>query len=296
MSSHFVKRSTCRFLLGLTLLTAPTLLVSQTPAPLRLNLDGPFVICEEKDSGTGQMYLRIVVPEVADHYNPGFRSDGDEGKELTARGAYQLQMQQISHPNPTKVPPNTTYATLDQWPGSCLSDTAISVMVSLRVPMPDEIWSLAPVDAQFTETVPQCDDSPADSSVPKPRRKHYATRLRLVYYSVDLSKVSVCFKGDCSFYNPTIALTSGFGEIAFEMAQQGEEPSGDMHYHAKEAHRAMRSVAILTQHPNHCVHFYYDGTDKVEYIKKLDMRNHGHTDCKASELLVCAQAGSAICQ
>src|SRR5580704_12959182 len=97
MKSRFVKElCPCILLVGYFLAASPTL-HAKSLGTLRLNLDGPFVICEETATLAGNTVpvLRVLVPTDPDHDTPAFVADssaaGVADSEL-APGSYNLNM------------------------------------------------------------------------------------------------------------------------------------------------------------------------------------------------------------
>src|SRR5580700_11638082 len=99
---HFVKLSRNLFLSSAILFASHGRLVCQANPTLRLNLQGPFTICEENNGGV--LALRVVAPRVADHYNPRFMTDGPD-IQLVNLGDYELKM---THATPMHVDSSET--------------------------------------------------------------------------------------------------------------------------------------------------------------------------------------------
>jgi hypothetical protein len=292
-------------LLGL-LLNAPTLLIAKAEGTLRLNLEGPFVICEDVENKVP--ILRVMAPIDNDHYNPGFSADsswypkdppvGDV--ELKAKnGRYSVK---ISHKSPKKVRPDGDLIldSLTRNDNSCKAGG--SVFLTVTLPMPDHIRPFAPVrvDSDFTPAPsppPLCDDKEAALNSNK---KDYGTKLALIYDDVDVDKITIdddCPNGDCTksimVFQPKIDLVSGVGVLVLHRLQKTADPEDDHHHYAKHVHESMRTIAGAL---NHCVHFEKDSL-AADASRKVpaNIEYSGHTDCHAPLIFVCAKSSSVVC-
>jgi hypothetical protein len=307
MKSRFVN-AICLCILSAGLFLASSKSLQATAiGTLRLNLDGPFVVCEETATLAGKPVpvLRILVPADPDHYNPGLSADSSWSNppvadyELKAPGFYTLGM---AHKVPGKVPTDSgQHIVLDSLPRTDKScdPRKLIVFLSMTVPMPDRIRPAAPVqvDPNFSQ--------PCDDAEFKGTPENYGTKLVLYYEDVDVDAIDLCPDGGTCFY-PRIVLDhkNGEGVLTFHMLQKVDDPSNDVHYHAKQAHRLMRTIADA---PNHCIHFKNDSglvgmvgmsmrnsrVDLAPII--LDNRYHGHSDCNAVQTFVCAKSSSLVC-
>jgi len=325
---HFVTLSRNLFVSSATLFALHGSLLCQAKPTLRLNLQGPFTLCEESSSGVP--VLRVLAPNVHDHYNPRFMTDGPD-IELANMGNYEMKM---THATPAHVDTSeTSFGQIDHplHTVACDDNDPSKYLVKLTVPMPDKLMPFAPVKVAFSDdNAARCNNSPpAGNEV----ISAYGTSMALIYKSVDLSTVSVCDpSGNCGFYKPSISGGTGTGVLTYFMEQNAPDPVGDHHAHAKASYIAM---AALAHSPLHCVHFPDMADDnlddiildivgtldaqqadkvkangstgerverssrfKKEEIDKLLRRKmfyNGHTDCHAPMPLQCSQSGSLIC-
>jgi len=255
---------------------------------LQVTLEGPFVVCEETDSNL-QPILRVIVPRDGDHYYPALVADG-VSEELNLEGSKYTLKFDHKFSSVTTVTPKMK---MDGVTGSNCptnpSDQARPYLLSVTVPMPDRIRTIAPVAAEFTEDAPHCDDTVASAT---PRIK-YATELSLEYDNIDLSQIFLCTDGSCSGTPLDISSGTGVGNVAIQMLQKSDDPDWDHHYHAKQAHKLMRNIAGK---PAHCLHYYPDADMKSEKKATPFLVYHGHTDCKAVMLVVCKSSGTMLCK
>ena len=325
---HFVPILRNLFLSSAILFALHSRLVCQTMPTLRLNLQGPFTVCEESSGGAS--VLRVLAPNVTDHYNPRFMTDGPD-IELANLGDYEMKM---THATPGHVDTSeTSFGQIDHplHTVACDDNDPRKYLVKLTVPMPDKLMPFAPVKVAFSDDNPaRCNNSPPSSNEVI---KTYGTSMALIYNSVDLSTVSVCDPtGNCGFYKPAISGGTGTGVLTYFMEQSAPDSVSDPHAHAKASYVAMAALAHASLH---CVHFSDMADDnldgiildivgtldskqaekmkanessgegvekssqaKREEIDKLLRRKmfyNGHTDCHAPIPLQCSQSGSRIC-
>jgi len=139
---------------------------------LHVLLSGPFVLRNDED------WFRILIPDLMDtHYKPGFTASNNAA-ELD-NGVWTVSFDKQKKRDP-RDPVNTDGTPLDMfcWPRTQNS----SAFATVRLPTPDCVYGLSPANAEISSDTDTLDDPPNYT---------YATKVVLIYESVDLSSVKI---------------------------------------------------------------------------------------------------------
>jgi hypothetical protein len=295
-----------RVLTFATLLVIP-LLNLRAQNNLKLELDGPFALCETANN------LEIWMPDLHDtHYVPGFRSAFRE-YPLDYSGKYSsLDMRDLVHPGglmtlvpATLIAKHSSALYHEYQAGGCQG----TPVVKFSVPKPDEIWPEAPADE-----IEQVKNETGTAYLGHwgAGGGKYVTRVVLKYKNVDLSATKV-YGGPGGPWDLDVAEQGEDAKITLEVVPIAQGYTLVSHAQSAIAFELVSAKAGWTRH----LCFKADPTP-CPTVSVKTQKQHGKTseqakhiakprnvrietsstakDCHAPPILICNEQSSDPCK